>query len=244
MKKHISLAHACVVGAACVFLPALVVSACSPEETVSPAPAETSSSSSSGGGEQVVTISEARALATGATATVEGFVTVAPGTFNSATGDQGFVIQDATGGVYVGLTDLLTIPLDQKVRVTGTLTQVAQQTVLAAIKADVTEIAGMTMTFMPVDTKTGDVNETIEGTLVRLTGSITQPVVDDSPYGMKVFMDDGSAETQVFVHLVGGMPVIDTSKLMMGQMITVVGVGAQYETTYEVTPRKADDLTP
>ncbi len=214
------------------------------DDTSNTTTSSSSSSSSSSGGEQVVTIAEARALADGSTATVEGFVTVAPGTFNSATGEQGFVIQDATGGVYVGLSQIMTLSLDQKVRVTGLMTQVAQQTVLATIKADVTEIAGMTMPITPVDTKTGDVNETIEGKLVRVTGSITKPVVDDTPYGMKLFIDDGSAETQVFVHLVGGTPVIDTSTLTMGQMITVVGVGAQYETTYEVAPRKADDLTP
>ncbi len=202
-----------------------------------------STSSSSSGGEQVLPIADARALADGSTATVEGYITVAPGTFNSATGDQGFVIQDATGGVYVGLADLLSFPLDQKVRVTGKLSQVAQQTVLATTKADVWEVAGMTMTIMPADAKTGDVKEPVEGELIRVAGKVTKAVVDDSPYGMKVFIDDGTGETQVFVHLVGGKPIIDTSMLMIDQMITVVGVGAQYETTYEVTPRKAEDLT-
>ena len=190
-----------------------------------------------------MSISAARALADGTSATVEGFVTVAPGTFNSATSDQGFEIQDETGGVYVGLSDLLTFPLDQKVRVTGKLSQVAQQTVLATTKADVSEVAGMTMTMTPADTKTGDVNEQVEGKLIRIAGKVSQLVMDDSPYGMKFYVDDGSAEVQVFVHLVAGKPVIDTSMLALDQMVTVVGVGAQYEMTYEVTPRKADDLT-
>src|SRR5690349_10320763 len=83
-----------------------------------------SSSSSGGGGSSATsTIAEARALAAGETATVEGFVTVAPGTFNSATGEQGFAIQDDGAGVYVSLTDLLDLPLDQHVRVTGKLAQ-------------------------------------------------------------------------------------------------------------------------
>jgi DNA/RNA endonuclease YhcR with UshA esterase domain len=187
-------------------------------------------------------IGEARALAEGTMVTVEGYVTVAPGTFNSATSDQGFVIQDETGGVYVGLNDLLPYALDQKVRVTGKMSQVAQQTVLAAAKADISEVAGMTMTIMPADTKTGDVKEPVEGKLLKVAGKLTQAVMDDSPYGMKVYIDDGSGEIQVFVHLVAGKPVIDTSMLAMDQMITVVGVGAQYEMTYEVTPRKAEDL--
>lgn len=199
---------------------------------------------SGGSGMEVMTIAAARALPAGQTATVEGFVTVAPGTFNSATGDQGFAIQDDTGGVYVGLSDLLTFPLDQRVRVTGALSQVAQQTVLAATGADVTVIDGMTQAVAPAAVNTGDVNESVEGTLVQVSGNVTQAVMDDSPYGMKVFIDDGSGEIQVFVHLAGGAPIIDTASVMMNQQITVVGLGGQYEATYEVMPRKADDLTP
>lgn len=229
--------------ASSIVLAVALLAGCSDDGNNTTTSSSSSSSSSSSGGESVITISAARALADGTSATVEGFVTVAPGTFNSATSDQGFVIQDATGGVYVGLNDLLTLSLDQKVRVTGKLSQVAQQTVLATTKADVSEVAGMTMTITPVDTKTGDVNETVEGKLVRVTGKVTQMVMDDSPYGMKVYVDDGSAEIQVFVHLVGGKPIVDTSMLAVDQMITAVGVGGQYETTYEVIPRKADDLT-
>lgn len=79
--------------------------------------------------------------------------------------------------------------------------------------------------------------------VLRVTGKLTQVVQDDAPYGVKVFIDDGSGETQVFVHLVAGKPVIDTTALAVGQSITVVGLGAQYEATYEVCPRKAADLT-
>ena len=191
-----------------------------------------------------MTISEARALAEGEAATVEGFVTVAPGTFNSATGDQGFAIQDDTAGVYVGLPDLLDLPLDQKVRVTGKFSQIAQQTVLAASKADVNAIEGETNVILPVDVMTGSVMEPVEGMLIQVSGKVTQAVVDDAPYGVKVFIDDGSGETQVFVHLKGGAPLVETASLMLDQSIEVVGVGAQYETAYEVLPRKADDLRP
>ena len=48
-------------------------------------------------------ITEARALAHGTEVTVEGYVTVAPGTFVSAMGNEGFALQDATGGIYVKL---------------------------------------------------------------------------------------------------------------------------------------------
>ena len=207
---------------------------------------ETTSSSSgstgTGGSAAVSTITEARALAEGATATVEGFVTVVPGTFNSATGDQGFAIQDDGAGVYVSLTELIELPLDQHVRVTGKLTQVAKQTVLTITKDGVTKLDGP-KAITPVDAKTGDVKEAVEGKLIRVSGKVTKPLVDDAPYGAKLFIDDGSGETQVFVHNVAGKPVIDVTSLAVDQQLTVVGLGAQYEAAYEVCPRKTDDLT-
>lgn len=190
----------------------------------------------------VKTIAEARALADGETATVEGYVTVAPGTFNSATGDQGFAIQDDTGGVYVGISDLLTFKLDEHVRVTGKLSQVSQQTVLAAVAADVSVVDTTTLSVPPKAITTKEVGEGVEGLLVQTSGKVTQAVMDDSPYGKKVYIDDGSGEVQVFVHLVGGQPVVGIDSLVIGDSVSVTGVAGQFETTYEVIPRKSDDL--
>ncbi|HWN69409.1 MAG TPA: hypothetical protein VNM90_17330, partial [Haliangium sp.] len=163
------------------------------------------------------TIAEARAQADGATVTVEGYVTVAPGTFNSATGEQGFAIQDATGGVYVKMTEKLTFALDAKVRVTGTLGQMSQLRVIEAATADVSTLAG-TMTIAAATVTTGAVNEDVEGELVKVSGSVTR-IEDDPPYGIKVFIDDGSGEVQVFVHLVEDVGVVDTAGLAVDDAI-------------------------
>jgi uncharacterized protein YdeI (BOF family) len=208
----------------------LAMTACSSGEE-SPAPDE----------EVVVAISEARGLAEGSTATVDGVVTVAPGTFNSATGEQGFALQDDTGGIYVSLPDALDLDLDTRVRVTGTLAQAAQQTVLNAKAASVTAL-GEAGAVGPRDVTTGEVGEPVEGLLVRVGGRVTKAVEDDQPYGFKVYIDDGSGEIQVFVHIVDGQPVIDTASLAVDQDITVTGLAAQYETTYEVAPRSTGDL--
>ncbi|WP_437279239.1 DNA-binding protein [Sorangium sp. So ce375] len=208
----------------------LATTACSSGEG-SPAPDE----------EVVVAISQARGLAEGSTATVDGVVTVVPGTFNSATGEQGFALQDDTGGIYVSLPDALDLDLDTRVRVTGTLAQAAQQTVLNAKAASVTAL-GEAGAVGPRDVTTGEVGEPVEGLLVRVGGRVTKAVEDDQPYGFKVYIDDGSGEIQVFVHIVDGQPVIDTASLAVDQDITVTGLAAQYETTYEVAPRSTADL--
>src|SRR5262245_61496054 len=69
-------------------------------------------------------IAGARALPLGTTVTIEGQVTVPSGLFSSASlEDQGFAIQDVTGGIYVRMDTDLGIHRNQQVRVTGTLGQ-------------------------------------------------------------------------------------------------------------------------
>jgi DNA/RNA endonuclease YhcR with UshA esterase domain len=186
-------------------------------------------------------IAQARAMSAGSTAKVEGFVTVVPGTFNSATGEMGFAIQDDTGGIYVSMPEGVTAGFGAEVSVTGKLAQMAQMTVLTAAPDAVT-VGVAIKNPAPKDVQTGEVNESIEGQLVRVTGQVTQAVVDDLPYRYKVFVDDGSGEVQVFVHVVANMPIIDTTSITMGSMIEVTGLAGQYEATYEVMPRRIEDL--
>lgn len=53
--------------------------------------------------------------------TVEGSVTVPSGVFTSSTFDQGFAIEDETGGIYISTIDNLNLHLHRRVRVTGAL---------------------------------------------------------------------------------------------------------------------------
>jgi hypothetical protein len=46
-------------------------------------------------------IRDARTLASGTVTTIKGTVTVPSGAFASSTYDQGFAIQDKTGGIYI-----------------------------------------------------------------------------------------------------------------------------------------------
>lgn len=214
-------------------LSAAALAGCGPEDSgVHPEPQDP----------QAVTIAEARAQAADSEATVEGHVTVAPGAFNSAMGDQGFAIQDDTGGIYVSLPDRLDAALGDRVRITGRLAEVAQFTTLLGDPATA-EVSAGTGAITPREVTTGEVGEGTEGALIHVAGAITKPVEDDAPYGHKVYIDDGSGEVQVFVHIIEGAPIIDLTGLDTGVSIEVTGLSAQYEATYEVTPRLAEDLT-
>ncbi|WP_235880270.1 DNA-binding protein [Polyangium aurulentum] len=190
---------------------------------------------------KTIPIAEARALPAGTTAKIEGFVTVVPSTFESSTGEKGFALQDDTGGIYVSVPDGVIAGFGAKASITGKLAQMKEQTVLMADPKTI-EPGGETKEVTPEDVKTGEVNESTEGRLVRVTGQVTQAVADDQPYGYKVFVDDGSGEVQVYVSIVASMPIIDTTAIMMGGMIEVTGLAGQYEETYEVMPRRPEDL--
>ena len=189
-----------------------------------------------------VPIETARRSAPDATVTVEGFVTVPPGLFASFTGDQGFAVEDATGGIYVSLSGAFTAPLGQGVLVTGRLADIARLIALASSP----ELIGPTSrerVVQPMRVRTGAVGPATEGRLVEIRGTITRPLADDRPYGYKIAVDDGSGETQVFIPVSTGIdPQVDPA-LRAGQRLTVVGFSGRFEETQEVVPRFRRDLS-
>ena len=184
----------------------------------------------------------ARRSAPGATMTVEGFVTDPPGLFASFTGDQGFAVEDATGGIYIALSGAFTASLGQGVFVTGRLTDIAGLITLAS-SAELIGPTSQERVVQPMRVKTGAVGPATEGRLVEIRGTITRPLADDRPYGFKIAVDDGSGETQVFIPVSTGIDPHVDPVLRAGQGVTVVGFSGRYEETQEVVPRFRRDLS-
>lgn len=86
---------------------------------------------------------------------------------------------------------------------------------------------------------TGGVNESTEGLLVQVVGMVTQPVADDTPYGYKLFVDDGSGEITIFINIETG---IDVSGFAVGQTVSVTGFSGQFDDHYEIDPRFPADI--
>jgi len=188
---------------------------------------------------KTITIAEARSLPLGTIVTIDGSVTVPSGAFSSSTFDQGFAIQDRTGGIYVSTPDNLGLGLRQQVRVTGRLADTVLPGLLVLV--DVTDVKahGSGPKVHPQPVATGDVGEDTEGRLVTITGTITQPIVNDLPFGFIIFMDDGSGEVHSFVCASTG---IDVSGLSPGQTVEVTGFSGQFASDFEVDPRIQDDI--
>jgi hypothetical protein len=189
---------------------------------------------------KTITIAEARGLPLGTVVTIDGVVTVPSGAFNSSTFDQGFAIQDRSGGIYINTADNLGFSLRQQVRVTGTLaTDVVQPGLLSLTDVTEVKVHGSGPKVSPLSVLTGDVGEATEGQLVKITGTITQPIVNDLPFGFIIFVNDGSGEVHSFVCASTG---IDVSGLSPGQTVEITGFSSEFAGAFEVDPRTQDDI--
>lgn len=183
-------------------------------------------------------IAAARGLPLGSTVTVKGSVTVPSGVFSSSTFDQGFALQDRSGGIYVSIATNLGLALRRQVRVTGELAESFGQLILVVDHPADVKILDTGPKVAPQLFATGAISEATEGRLVTVGGTITRMVVD-LPYGYQVFINDGSGETQVFVCASTG---IDVSSWAVGQHLQATGFSGQFAAQYEVLPRGPSDV--
>lgn len=184
-------------------------------------------------------IAAARTLPLGTVVTVKGTVTVASGTFSSSFFDQGFAIQDKTGGIYVSIQTNLGLKIGQKVEVTGQLADSYGLLTLAPASTNAVKANGKGSKVEAAEVATGAIGEATEGRLVEVKGRITQPVVDDAPYGQYFFVNDGSGEIKIFVNTSAG---IDVSRLKVGKRVEATGFSGQFDTHYEIDPRMQSDI--
>lgn len=185
-------------------------------------------------------ITDARALPLGSTVTVQGVLTVPAGVFHSATFDEGFALQDRSGGIYVSIATNLGLAPRQQVRVTGHLADDGFGLLVLVVESPAAvKPLGAGPKVAPRPLATVGVSEATEGLLVQVVGTITRPVINDLPFGYQVFIDDGSGETQLFVCASAG---IDVSGLAVGQTLQGIGFSGQFDAQYEVLPCMPGDL--
>ena len=111
-------------------------------------------------------------------------VTVAPRTF-----DDGFALQDATGGIYVARALDQAIELGSRVRVWGTLAAPDKR---VTVEPTSLQITGPGSAPAPIEVATGDVGPATEGRLIAVRGRVAGAILDDRPRGSKLYVNDGS----------------------------------------------------
>jgi len=176
-------------------------------------------------------IAASRLQTAGTLVAFEGVVTVASGTL-----DDGFAMQDASGGIYVSRIRGAAVKTGDRVRVSGEIILPNKQITIEPARIDA---MGSGSVPAPVDIKTGAVGPATEGRLIRVQGRIIGSVEDDQPYGWKIYLDDGSGRLLVFV---ATATRIDVKALRAGQQLRVTGFSGRYEQHTEVLPRGAGDV--
>jgi len=176
-------------------------------------------------------IAASRLQTAGTLVAVEGVVTVASGAL-----DDGFALQDASGGIYVSRTRGIEVKTGERVRVSGEIILPNKQITIEPARI---EIIGSGSVPAPVAIKTGAVGPETEGRLIRVQGRIIGNVEDDQPFGWKIYLDDGSGRLLVFV---ATATRIDVKPLRAGQLLRVTGFSGRYEQHTEVLPRGAGDV--
>jgi DNA/RNA endonuclease YhcR with UshA esterase domain len=184
-------------------------------------------------------IRDTRALVAGSITTIKGTVTVPSGAFVSSTYDQGFAIQDKTGGIYISTQTNHRLNLGDTAEVTGVLGQSYGLTVVTPNSGKSVLIKRDDDKVTPQHIATGNVNEASEGRLVIIRGVVSQAVANDLPYGYKFYVNDGTGEIQVFVSTSCNL---DLSQMDLGQKVSITGFSGQFDTTYEVQPRIQKDI--
>lgn len=177
---------------------------------------------------RVEPIAVARHRELGSVVSVIGSVTVPSGAF-----DGGFAIQGLAHGIYVVDSAGGERRIGDGVRVTGTL---LDNFGLLSIQPTSIQFLFRAPPLLPRASKTGAVGETTEGRLLHLRGTMRGPLVDDSPYGHKLVVDDGSGPIQIFLYPGAG---IGTAGLVDGAHIDTQCFSSEFETTYECDPPDA-----
>jgi hypothetical protein len=184
-----------------------------------------------------VTVAEARAMPDGATVSVAGIALT-----DSTFGDGGGYLADSTGGIAV-LPDSGTFARGDALLVRGAVDDRYSQRTIRAAGADLTLLGvGAEPAATPVST--GSVDESVEGRLIEIEGSVSSSATMLSA-GVAFDVDDGSGPIRV---LLNDTAAIDVAAWQRGASVHLVGVVGQRDSGgtgllgYRVQPRDPADI--
>lgn len=186
-------------------------------------------------------IYQARQAADDLEVVVAGVVTVPSGRFTSASFDQGFAIQDASGGIYVTTNQTTSLQPGDPVRVRGTIHRDGhgqrvmhleswrlRQEALPAIAPQVVSVSRAT--------------KALAGSLVTVQGTISRGLVADAPFGDRLWLTDDTGTVQIYMPRSAQIHPETNPHLTPGRSLQVTGLSSQYDLNSEVMPRGPADI--
>lgn len=178
----------------------------------------------------------------GAVVTVTGWVTVPRGQFSSAMLDQGFALADASGGLYVSTDEPVEIAVGDALTVTGTMGDDGHGQRILVLKTWRRLPSVSPGSLPPPRPSTTQQAGDLDGQLVTVTGTVSRGLVDDGPYGDRLWLADDSGEIQIYLPRSTHIEPHTLPYLQPGQRLQVTGFSSQYDGSDEVIPRFPLDL--
>lgn len=186
-------------------------------------------------------IDQARQQPDGMEVTVMGKVTVPSGAYGSANLDEGFVIQDMTGGIYVTTERRLNLQLGETVEVVGKLKDDGHGQRMLSLQ-DWHPSDRPLPEIVPHIASAAAAAQYLDGELVTVSGQITRPLTDDAPYGDRLWIQDETGEIQIYIPKSTQIAPQELPFLKVGQTIQVTGFSSQFDDNDEVVPRSREDI--
>ncbi|MEO1295248.1 MAG: hypothetical protein AAFW75_05505 [Cyanobacteria bacterium J06636_16] len=193
-----------------------------------------------------LSIDQVRQQSEGIEVLMTGVVIVSSGQFASATFDQGFAIQDEAGGIYVSSDDDTDLHIGDVVEVVGTLQDDGHGQRMVRLQSWQRQSAQFAERAerVPRPASLREAATQLDGQLVVVQGTIVQPLVDDAPYGDRLWIQDATSTVQIYIPRSTNIAPQTLSFLQPGRAVEVVGFSSQYDGNDEVIPRKLGDMRP
>ncbi|MEM6520434.1 MAG: hypothetical protein AAF722_14010 [Cyanobacteria bacterium P01_C01_bin.70] len=190
---------------------------------------------------QTMFIGQARHQPNGADLKVTGRVIVPSGAFSSANLDQGFAIQDATGGIYVTTQETMNLQLGDTVQITGKLQDDGHgQQMLRLQNWRLSDLPFLAIAPQKASAKAA--GKALEGKLVTVRGRVVVPLQDDAPYGDRLWLQDATGEIQIYIAKSTHIAPAELPFLQVGHTVEVTGLSSQFDESDEVMPRSRADI--
>jgi uncharacterized protein YdeI (BOF family) len=176
-------------------------------------------------------ISEAKALAKGAWVKVRGIVIVPPKVLSNKV----FYISSEESGIqiYSSKGNFPEINSGDFIEIIGKTSEANNEKKINIYSADDIEILDADFPPEPKIIKTGEINEALEGSLVKIEGQVSRSA------GNVFYVDDGSGEIKIYIRSATGIKKPKTSK---GTWVTIAGIVSETSTGYRILPRFQEDV--
>ncbi len=214
-------------GAANTFTP---ITSGSDEAEASPTPSPTTKGATTTAAPalRTVALADIRSLPVKTRVRTSGVVSAPPGVLGKGV----FYLSGSGLQVFVSGGDPPTLAVGDLVSLEGTVSSVRGETRLR-VRASALRKVSAASPPVPTDVATGSVDETLEGHLVRIRGTVVRLA------GNSFLVDDGSGPARVLVKKTTGWT---RPRLARGQRVSVVGIVSQSGETYRLLPRFLRDL--